>query len=301
MSTPAERLLRVPPDHHDQVEHRRLLADGANQNAARTREWTSQAAPHDLVPMGADQWVGDEHRMPIGVAVGTPTGDPNDQGIQGVVARREAASGGMAVIGYVDQAPMGDGSQANAPAEVAGVPVLLMGPVYVEVQNPITDNYYLLLGPSTTLADGRHASPLIIGPQYIPAQSELATDSRDLQLDGLGTLVDVVTLGPLANSYAPGISMFSYDVRLSEEGGRTSHFDVEIWADIGGSGMSFMYRDEYALSGAAQNFSSSTPIDTAINAGDSIQMRVSATDTHPQSDPWVRGSVRTSELRLRQG
>ncbi len=179
-----------------------------------------------------------------------------------------------------------------------------MGPTFVEVQNPLGEDHYVMIGQSTQLLDGRHVAPLFIGPAYVPSLSESAQDTRDIPLDGVGTLVDVVTLNLTTGPYQPVQSTFSYEVRLAEESSqaRGSAFDVEIWANIGGAGLSFVFRDEYFVAGQAQNFSYSTPGDTiTLNVGDQIVMRVSCIDSHPQSDPWVRGSVRASTLSVRQG
>lgn len=269
----------------------------------RVAGWRSAAPSSDWEPDGADQWVGGAERHPEGVAIGVPTGDPQTPGIQGVVAALTGASNtGLVVVGYVDQATVRApdlGVQANAPLELAGSPVLLTGPVYVEVSQALTEDRYLLLGASSQQADGRHMAPLLAGPQYLPAQLETAIDTRDISLDGVDTPELVVSL-TLANAYAAIASSFAYEVRLSEEGGRDTDFTVEVWVNEG-AGFQLVLSDHYRLAGQALNVSYSTPITTPAAAGDIIELRVSALGSNPNADPWVRGATRASELTMRQG
>jgi len=278
----------------DDVHGTKVYAD------SKTTGWLPTPSVNDWVPTAADQWIGDDEQHPEGVAVGVPTGDPNNIGIQGVFARRSdtpSTEPGVAVVGFVDQETRiagSVGSLANAPVEIAGAPVFIMGPVYLNAQNPRTTTNYLLVGPTSALPDGRLVAPVTLGPEYIPAQSESATDTRDLPLTT--TLTDVfATPLTLANNYIAG-SIFIYNLRLSEEGGRTAEFDIEIW--VNGA---FVYRDEYNISGQSQNISISYPTDSALSIGDVIQVRASAVETHPSSDPWIRGATWPSKIELRQG
>lgn len=282
------------------------LSVGNPANPAATT-WHSNPPEGDWVPAGSNQWIGDENQSVRGVALGVPTGDPGVLGIQGAVMERTGSSsgeGGLLLLGLHDENASGTspdpGLFANAPVEVSGVPVLVLGQAFIEVPSATTENRHLLIGSSTLLADGRHVVPLLVGPQYFPALEESATDARDISLDGIGTLEIVVTLGPLANTYALGVSSFLYEVRLSEEGDRTSDFDVEIWRSPGGGPYVQIFVDEFRLTGSALNVSQAAIVSIQIDAGDSIQMRVSAVGTHPNSDPWVRGATKESKLTIWQ-
>lgn len=290
----------------DDVHQSKTYTDSTVET--RCKGWNS-STPRDWVPTdgaAGDQWVGDGDDHPRGIAIGTPTGDPNARGVQGVLQERASSpgsSGGLALVGYADQSTKitDPGTLANAPVEISGQPVYVMGSLLLEAQTPVINDHYLIVGHSHQLADGRHVVPVLLGPQYNPTHTETASDTRDVSLDGVGTLEVIVTLGPLGNSYGAGISTFNYEALLAELGGRTAHFDVEIWTNIGGAGYAFQHRDEYSITGSTQVVTYSTPIPFALSPGDSIQMRVSAITTHPSSDPWVLGATRPSTLTVRQG
>lgn len=316
---------RIPPRLRDWQELNRRVSDMSanllarleiieqsiappNQPGLNPNAWYATESGGDWVPTSTTQWVGDGDNHPNGVAVGVPTGDPGTLGITGIMTERTGAAdgaGGVAIVGYTDQ-PAGNsivdpGLLANAPVEISGVPSLLMGNVVAEVGASSTKQFYALYGATTTLTDGRHVAPLLVGPEYIPATKDEQTDVRDIELDGLGTDTQVVTL-TLANAYLSNIAVFEYEVRLSEEGGQTVEFDVAIFYQALGAGpFSELLREPISLSGTAQNLTFSTTAGITLSATDVLEMRVNAVDTHPQSDGWVRGSVRASRLTVRQG
>lgn len=257
--------------------------------------WKVDATTGDLYPDDATKpnaGIGTLDRPVQSVTVGQQAAN----GIEGgIVYRLVADQGGIAVVGIRQKdfnPSLPPGPQANAPVEIAGSSLMLMGGTHIEVQAEIAVDRYLVLGKSEVLADGRSISPLMVGPEVTYAQEQSAADTRDIEVTDLSN-VDIVGM-TLTQGYIAG-SVFVYTVVLQELGGRTVDFSVEIWLNN-----VLTYDIPTSLSGNTQLVSDSVVTPDAVPLGTLVELKVSATGTHPQSDGWVAGSVRPSELSISQ-
>ena len=268
-----------------------------NQNAHLGYTWKQDPTYRNLYPelyAGETPGVGTAD-SPVNHIVMGHTGT---LGSEGFIAEREAADGGgLLVAGYkgVDPATPTNPVQGNAFLELNGSAVLVAsGALWVELSNPITETHEILLGESSTLTDGRHFSPLLLGSKKIFTFYEFAEDVSDYDVLTLGEteLVSLTT----TNSYAADVSTFSYGVTLDNAGGQDTIFDIILkvnGVEVG--------RDTFTYQGVGQRFTDSGKITSAITAGDIISLHADATGTHPNSEGWVRGTTRATKIEIQQG
>lgn len=262
---------------------------------------------HDLIPALDDSFIGNVDNPLRGIAVGRVTGDVDNPGIEGVMMERsDTDGGGAAVVGLrfdPDNPPdpgSSIGTQANVPVELSGSTVLLMqdAGLRIEVGQAVNEDHYLGIGPSSVLPDGRVVAPVIIGPRIIYTLEESTSSplgTADTNLDGIGGEVTICSL-TLVNSYAALDSTFAYQVLLSEEGNKTSVFTVSVYVDT-----VLAFENDISLQNTSQLVEDSAILQSALTAGQVIELRISAVDTHASSDPWVRGTVTPAILYIRQG
>ena len=112
-------------------------------------------------------------------------------------------------------------------AELGGDKVILAGASNgMILPTALAEEHYLTLSPSVVLSDGRHYSEFKIGDPVITTTRQEVIDNVDHTLV-YNVLEDLVSL--TAASDFPVGSKIEYAVRLSEEGGVESPFDVILY------------------------------------------------------------------------
>ena len=263
-------------------------------------DWDHDPVTGDQFPKGEtaekDSGIGTLTKPAGHVAIGNPT---VADGQEGNILRRDAAGGGgMLIIAARDidpQNPPAWPPQGNNYLELNGAAIIISGGgLWLQVSNPITADHEILVGPSTTISDGRHFSPLILGPEKVYQHSDEQTDNRDIDVFENGENL-IVTL-TLTNNYAIGVSTFSFFVLLENNATRTTDFDIIIKVDN-----VEIARTSRSVTGGQVAVSGSVPLEQALTSGQVITMHVESFGTHPSSEGWVRGSVQQSLLRVKQG
>lgn len=258
----------------------------------------------DLYPALDDSMIGRVDNPTRGIVIGRVSGNPDNPGVEGFVSTRDvlgqAGEKGVLVGGY-DVTDIGNPpTEPNAPVEIGGTPVLVMGnQLYIQTPQAITGEHYLAaLGPSVALPDGRLVVAVGLGPEIQHSHSETATDTRDLLITSgtSGNEENIVSL-TLVNTYLVNLSTFLGRVYLSEEGGRATAFEARIYVDD-----ALVHTTEYDLNGNEFYATGVGAILETLNAGQKVDLRVWAQGTHNQARAWVRGSSeQPSEITLRQG
>ena len=252
----------------------------------------------DIQPLVDDVWLGSAEYPFHGLSVGKVTVDPENQpGIEGVVGHRDllpqVGLRGVLIGGFGDNAdPRALPDEPNLPVHIFGSFNIVTGPLVIEVNEAVTADRYLAVGDSFLGTDGRHYSPVILGPEIVYSATDEATDTRDINLDEVGTEEVVVSM-VLANDYAADVSTFSLRINLSEEGGRTVDFTVNVYVDT-----VLVYSADVSRAGTTDLFTDSRVLVAGLTTGQTVEMRVLGVGTHPQSDGWVRGASQASEIRL---
>ena len=269
-----------------------------DQNAHLGYTWKQDPTYRDLYPelyAGETPGIGTIDNPVNHVSIG----HQGAGGSEGFLVERSALDGGgVSVIGIKGLDPSNPPPrpvQGNTIVELNGTATLVAsGVLWLELATPLTEDHEVILGDSTTLADGRHFSPLLLGPKKIYQFSEFAEDAADYDVLTLGE-TEIVSL-TTTNSYAADVSTFSYGVTLDNAGGQDTIFDIIIklnGVEVG--------RDTFTYQGVGQRFSDSGTISSAVTAGDVISLHVDATGTHPNSEGWVRGTARATRIEIQQG
>ena len=262
--------------------------------------WKVDPIHGDLYPDGVGEagelpGIGTLDKSPAFVAVGAQAPFSAEGYITG---RSDADGGGLALVGYRGEAPKA-APEFNAPIEAYGNGFIITGgQLWLNVPTTVTEDRYLIAGESVASPDtGELYVPVSIGPQVIYALSEIATDTRDLDVNLVTQRVVTLTL---ANSYSvPAATTFTYGVQLDERSdSRSSTFTIEIFLNAESTPR---ITETVGMNASTRYHSEAFTLISVLSAGDQIHMDVSAVPGHQNSDPWVSGSIRESMLEVKQG
>ncbi len=151
----------------------------------------------------------------------------------GMIERTDANGGGVAIVGYRQADPVADPTP-NAPVFIEGSMVVFEGnPIGLVLSAPVTEDRYLIVKPTFSLAGGRLVAPLQIGPEVVYLQEESQTNTANILMvatvedDIIGGTAPLLTL---ANTYPVGAQV-SLSILLEENTGRQVDLTIDVDLD----------------------------------------------------------------------
>ncbi len=270
-----------------------LLRAKSGKDGLEFADWSIDSN-NNLLPKVYTQSIGDETIAPRLIAFN------NLSGLKGFLGALESANGDILALIGVNTEGISE-AEANTGILIWGEPILLESEVgyFLHVPSSVSnvdiENHYLVFGTVFTGPNSKRYVSLEVGPAVEYLLEETNTSSSDFDVTDTPTTVVSLTL---ANGYTAPTS-FHFEVQISETGNRRVNFIIEVQKNGG----TFYTHSTIPLQNNSTLVAFSAPIPSGslpLDISDAISVRVEGVSTNPNSIAKVLGTVRVSEIGVRQ-